>query len=175
MVFHYFDFYGRGESIRIALQYFGIEYTEKSIKHRVIHGEEFAEEWDSQRSNYEFASLPVLEIDGLVLSQSRCILRYLFQRQGKYPEEPYGIYRLESLVDLYADIETGLVDSFYSGSDEKLKEYMGGPFVERMGFVNDRLKANFCQDFLCGDTLSMVDVLFCNLRFSFFNHPDPKK
>ena len=56
-----------------------------------------------------------------------------------------------------------------------MHEYMGGPLVERLGFVNNRLKANCCLDFLCGDHLSPADVLFCNLRVSFFNDPNPEK
>ena len=54
-----------------------------------------------------------MEIDGKTLSQSKAILRYIFMRQNQYPTDPYEVYRVESLVDLYLDIISGLESAYY--------------------------------------------------------------
>lgn len=113
-VLHYFKLYGRGEPIRFALQFFGIEYEEKELAGKLTDGEEGGKAWAEARKTYEFGMVPVLEIDGKKLSQTKSILRYIFQRQGNYPTDKYDIYRLESLVDLYSDIEGALMKAYFS-------------------------------------------------------------
>ena len=37
------------------------------------------------------------------------------QRAGLYPTDPYEVYRLESLIELYNEIETAIYKAFFSG------------------------------------------------------------
>lgn len=67
-VLHYFAYFGRAEPIRMAMTALGIEFEENVIKHEHSHGEEGKAEWEEKKKNYEFAALPVLEIDGKMLS-----------------------------------------------------------------------------------------------------------
>ncbi len=86
------------------------------------------------------------------------------------------MYRLESLVDLYGDIEGALIKAFFSEKkDEAMKEFMTTTFPARMAQLEKRLKENSTQDFLVGDKLSAADCLFCNLRFTTLNPPEPEK
>ena len=69
---HYFDLYGRGEIFRMLFSYLKVNYTD----HRV----EFSE-WPSVKTSTlcEFGVLPVLDINGKRLAQTRSILRYVCQ------------------------------------------------------------------------------------------------
>lgn len=118
----------------------------------------------------------MLEIDGKTLSQSRAILRYVIQRAGLYPTDAYEVYRLESLIELYNDIESAIFKAFFSGDAETgMKDFMANVFFKRMAQVEKRLKENSSAEYLVGDKLSSADCLFCNLRFTFLADKDPEK
>ena len=75
----YFDVDGgRGEPIRIALHKAGIEFED----HRISF-DEFLE----TRGGLRFGAVPVLEMDGEVVTQSDAIARYIGKRAGLYPED----------------------------------------------------------------------------------------
>lgn len=47
------------------------------------------------------------------------------QRAGLYPTDKYEVYRLESLVDLYVDIETAILKKVRGGNMAKgLPEFL---------------------------------------------------
>ena len=75
---HYFGFWARGEIIRFALAALGLDYEEVTVPSKLIDGAAGVEAWKAKRGEYEFCQLPMLEIDGKKLSQTRSILRYLF-------------------------------------------------------------------------------------------------
>lgn len=103
IVLHYFDVYGRGEIIRLILTHYGQVFTD----HRVQY-----EEWPELcASNFsEFGQLPVLEIDGLRLVETKSITRYICQKFGSYPDNITDVYWVESLSDLRDDIINALAD-----------------------------------------------------------------
>ena len=171
---HYFKIFGRAEPIRFALTATGVDFEDIELNGQFTGGEEGAKEWNETKKNYEFESVPVLEIDGKALSQSRAILRYIMQRKGLYPTDAYEVYRLESLIELYNDIETALFKAF-QGGEKGIEEFMMNTFFKRMAQVEKRLKENSSAEFLVGDKLSSADCLFCNLRFTFFGDKDPEK
>jgi hypothetical protein len=70
----YFNLHARGETIRMILHYHVVHFNERNFTF---------EEW-----------IPVLEIDGERLVQSRSIVRYLCQKYGYYPSNPKKIYEV---------------------------------------------------------------------------------
>ena len=44
----------------------------------------------------------------MTFSREMPILRYIFMRQGHYPTDPKWAYMVESLVDLYQELDDGL-------------------------------------------------------------------
>lgn len=57
------------------------------------------------KEKLEFGKLPMLEVDGLHLVESKAILRYIGLRSGYYPTDPLNNYKVNSLIDRYIDLE----------------------------------------------------------------------
>jgi glutathione S-transferase len=75
----YFDFNGgRGESVRIAFHAAGIEFEDDRLSFP---------EFGAMRHGTRFNSLPVLEIDGVQLTQTNAMLRYVGKLGGLYPDD----------------------------------------------------------------------------------------
>ena len=90
----YFDFDGgRGEPVRIAFHAAGIPFEDERWSFP-----EFQEKRDSLR----FGALPVLEIDGVVVTQSNAHCRYLGRKSGLYPKD--------ELQALYCDEAMGAAE-----------------------------------------------------------------
>ena len=122
--------------------------------------------------------MPVIEIDGKKLAQSKAILRYIFMRQNQYPTDPYEIYRIESLVDLFLDLANGMEQAYESdkeNGEEACMKWIKANFPKRLAQLTKRLEANSNQDYLVGDKLSMADVLFVDLRYSSFKSSPPEQ
>jgi glutathione S-transferase len=109
----YFDFDGgRGEPLRIAFHAAGVDFED----HRVTFPE-----FGDLRKDLRFNALPVLEIDGVVVTQSNAISRYVGKMGGLYP--------VDDLQALYCDEAMGAV--------EDLSHHIGATF----GLKDDALKA----------------------------------
>lgn len=90
----YFDFDGgRGEPIRIAFHAAGIDFED----HRISF-----EEFMKTRSSMRFTCTPVLEIDGVAVTQSNAMLRLVGKKANLYPED--------DLEALYCDEAMGAVE-----------------------------------------------------------------
>jgi glutathione S-transferase len=65
----------------------------------------------------EFGQLPVLEIDGLTISGSRPIARYIAMKQGFYPTNPKEIYEVESASDYIEAIYNDTITNIALGTN----------------------------------------------------------
>lgn len=108
----YFDFGGRAEPIRITFHAAGIEFEDNRLSFP---------EFGEARGTLRFNSLPILEIDGAVVTQSNGILRYVGKTAGLYPED--------ALQALYCDEAMGAI--------EDLLHYI----VQTFGLEGEELKA----------------------------------
>ena len=71
----------------------------------------------------EFGQLPVVDIDGLRLVESKAISRYLCQKYGYYPSDIVDIYWVESLCDLKEDIFSSLAKAIWDTPAAVTKAY----------------------------------------------------
>ena len=75
----YFDFDGgRGEPVRIALHAAGITFEDVRWSFP---------EFGGRRGSLRFGALPILEIDGVVVTQSNAQCRYVGKQAGLYPKD----------------------------------------------------------------------------------------
>jgi glutathione S-transferase len=90
----YFDIDGgRAEPVRIALHAAGIPFDD-----RRLNFQEFGE----TRESFRFNCVPILEIDGVEVTQSNALARYAGKLAGLYPDDP--------IQALYCDEAMGAVE-----------------------------------------------------------------
>lgn len=100
----YFDFDGgRGEPIRIAFHKAGIDFED----HRISFAE-FAQ----TRSDMRFTCTPELDIDGVTVTQSNSMLRYVGKMAGLYPEDDLQALYCDEAMDAVEDMLHQIVGTF---------------------------------------------------------------
>lgn len=109
----YFDIRGgRGEPARLAMHVGGIAFEDDRITFR---------QFGERRSNFPFARIPLLEIDGIKLSQGNAINRYVGRLAGLYPTDPLQAAFCDEVLDAVEDIVSKVVTTF-SMTDEAEKK-----------------------------------------------------
>lgn len=107
----YFDFDGgRGEPIRIALHAAGTAFEDERWS--------FAE-FGEKREALPFNAVPVLAIDGTVVTQSNAISRYVGKMAGLYPEDDLQALYCDEVLDVLEDISHRLSPTFRMQGDEQ--------------------------------------------------------
>lgn len=109
--FHYFDAWARGEPIRLLLSHLKIEWEEVVIPYPPLKPE--------VKEKYEFGKVPMLEIDGMELVESKSILKYIALKHGLHPTDPINNYKVNSLVARYIDFEGAMYKAYFAKEEEK--------------------------------------------------------
>ncbi|XP_077343912.1 glutathione S-transferase 3-like [Lithobates pipiens] len=151
-VLHYFNGRGKMESIRWALAAVGVEFEEKLYDKK--------EEYEKlvKSGDLLFQQVPMVEMDGLKLVQSKAILSYI---AGKY--NIYGKDLKERLfIDMYtegtADL-MGLTMSLYfmaEAEQQKQRDLVKQKALNRYFPVYEKALEN--QEYLVGKPFSIADV-----------------
>jgi len=106
----YFDFDGgRGEPIRIALHAAGIEFDDVRLTFP---------QFGEVRSKLRFSSLPVAEIDGVTVTQSNALLRYVGKQANLYPADARQAMYCDEVMDALEDLTHYIVPTFGMQGDE---------------------------------------------------------
>lgn len=110
----YFDFHGgRGEPARLALHVGGVPFED----HRIP-----GPEWPKHRDAMPLRAMPVLEVDGKVLTQSNTINRYVGRLAGLYPKDDWQATVCDEIMDATEDISSRIGATIRMGEAEKKKE-----------------------------------------------------
>ena len=145
---HYFSVYGKASATRMILHYNSTPFEDHIVG---------IEDWPAlkQTGLSEFGHLPVLEIDGLKLVQSRSINRYLCQKFGYYPSNPYDVYLVESLCDLKEDI---LKEFMRAEADSNLEETLVEEKVPTwLKMIETRFASNPDNKHFVGEKTTLAD------------------
>ena len=102
---HYFACYGRGEPIRLLFDFLKIDYEE------VVVPDVGTEGWD--REKYEYKKVPIVEMDGMVMPETRAILRYICLKNGHHPVDPVNNYKVNALLDHFYDLEVAFYNACF--------------------------------------------------------------
>jgi len=106
----YFDMDGgRAEPVRIALHAAGIEFDDERISFP-----QFME----KRQGLRFTSVPVLEIDGTVVTQSNAMARFVGKKAGLYPEDDLQALYCDEAMGAIEDLLHSIVQTFGLEGDE---------------------------------------------------------
>lgn len=106
----YFDFDGgRAEPIRITFHAAGIDFED----HRISFPE-----FGEMRGSTRFSCVPVLEIDGVAVTQSNGMLRYVGKMAGLYPDDDQQALYCDEAMGAIEDILHHIVHTFGLEGDE---------------------------------------------------------
>jgi glutathione S-transferase len=148
----YFDFDGgRGEPIRLALAYGNIPFEDDRFP---------VSDWPAVKSQTPLHQVPVMEVDGEVITQSNTLIRYAGKLAGLYPEDALAAAHCDETMATVEDILCKIVPTlFIQNEDEKRlsrEALAAGPiplFLRRLeSMLNGRGGRYFA-----GDRLSVAD------------------
>lgn len=106
----YFDFNGgRGEPIRIALHAAGISFEDIRWSFP---------EFGEKNSSLPFHAVPTLEMDGITVTQSNAISRYVGKLAGLYPEDPLQALYCDEVMGALEDMTHYMTATFGLEGDE---------------------------------------------------------
>jgi glutathione S-transferase len=109
----YFDFDGgRGEPARLALSIGGVAFEDQRIG---------VKSWPAFRGDTPFFAMPLLEVDGTVVTQSNSINRYVGKLAGLYPEDDWRALLCDEVMDAVEDISTRIGNTIALPEDAKKK------------------------------------------------------
>lgn len=151
---HYFDVWGRGEVLRMALHYAGVSFVDQRMTQ---------EEWTAFKPRTEFQVCPIMDIDGKTMSQTRAILRYICYKKGFYPANKEQTYFCESLSDLVEDMRSPLLQAYSEGNEEKIAKAKE-PLPAQLLRLETRLQQSPDQgkSFFLGKSATMCDFMVFN-------------
>jgi glutathione S-transferase len=106
----YFDFDGgRGEAIRIAFHAAGVAFEDKRVSFP---------EFGEMRQSLRFNAVPVLEIDGVAVTQSNALCRYVGKMAGLYPEDDLQALYCDEVLGAVEDLTHHIVRTMFLEGDE---------------------------------------------------------
>ena len=132
----YFDFDGgRGEAARLIMHLGGIAFEDNRIP---------GKDWPALRDTMPFQALPVLEVDGKVITQSNTIDRYLGKLAGLYPKDDWQAVLVDEVMDAVEDITTKIGNTMRLEGEAKKQAreaLAAGPLPRFLQQIEARLKA----------------------------------
>lgn len=157
----YFDAPGRAEPVRLVLRMAAIPFED----HRI----DFAGFAALREAGVlPLGSVPVLEVDGLVLTQTAAMLRYVARLGGTdlYPSDPFEALLVDSAIDTVNDtLAHALMPSMFErDADKKLamrQAFVEGPMAKAFTYL-EGLIAKHGGPLLLGERLCIADLLIGN-------------
>uniref|UniRef100_A0A8D2IHD7 glutathione transferase n=1 Tax=Varanus komodoensis TaxID=61221 RepID=A0A8D2IHD7_VARKO len=150
---HYVEGRGKMESIRWLLAAAGVEFEEQFI--------ETKEDLEKLRNDGSllFQQVPMVEIDGMKLVQTRAILNYFAAKHNLYGKD----LKERALIDMYVEGTTDLMGMFMALAlhppDEQAKILLIIEKATTRYFpVYERVLQDHGQDFLVGNIMSFADI-----------------
>ncbi|CAD7677953.1 unnamed protein product [Nyctereutes procyonoides] len=158
---HYFNGRGRMESIRWLLASAGVEFEEKFIG--------TPEDLDKLKNDGSlmFQQVPMVEIDGMKLVQTRAILNYIATKYNLYGKD----IKERALIDMYtegmADLNEMIMVLPLCPPDQKDAKItlIRERTTDRYLPVFEKVLKSHGQDYLVGNKLSRADIHLVELLY----------
>jgi len=148
----YFNMMGRAEPVRLIFAQAGQEYEDNRVT---------GDAWAAFKPTTPFGQVPVLEVDGKMLSQSGAICNYLakqFKLNGKDDWEAAKIQELSGGIE---DLLSNFRPWFMEKDEAKKKELMDNLTTEKIIPFLDRYEKFLTENgsgFFVGSELTQVDL-----------------
>jgi hypothetical protein len=102
----------RAEPIRLAFAIGGVDFDDVRISREEFHAQK-------AQGAYPFGQLPVMEVDGKLVSQSQALLRYAGKLAGLYPSDPVQALLVDEMIGAVEDVIQATVPNFREQDEEK--------------------------------------------------------
>ncbi|XP_068926723.1 glutathione S-transferase-like isoform X2 [Petaurus breviceps papuanus] len=152
-VLHYFNGRGRMESIRWLLAAAGVEFEEQLIEKK--------EQLEKLKATVLlFQQVPMVEIDGMKLVQSRAILHYIAEKYNLFGKD----IKERATIIMYSEGTRDLMDlvmmypALKGEEQEKRLTEITNKAKTRYFPVYEKVLKTHGQNFLVGNQMSMADV-----------------
>jgi len=153
---YYFNVRSKGEPVRLLLQYSGTPYEEVTVDFN---------DWPSWKPKMPMGVMPVIEMDGKMLSASTAITRYLARNCGIAGKNSWDMAKADQYVDgiwdmwgLTGKVYTPLISGDQKTYEEQLKIFRDEvipPFLDRYEKFLDENKTGW----LVGDDVTWADLV----------------
>ncbi|OPJ73468.1 glutathione S-transferase [Patagioenas fasciata monilis] len=168
-VLHYINERGRMEPIRWLLAAAGVEFDECFVKTK--------DDLTKLRKDgfLLFQQVPMVEIDGMKMVQTRAILNYIAGKYNLYGKDLKERALIDTYVEGLLDLNELIMDYDYLSADQKKQQL--APILDkatnRYFPVFEKVLKDHGRDFLVGDRFSRADVhLFETLLMAEEYKPD---
>ena len=186
----YFDVRGLAETSRFLFAIGGEEYEDYRYPLEVIDMSKYEmvkEEFDKDKEEGKLVrslnKVPFLEVDGVVIPQSKAIERFLARRFNMMGDTELESAQIDSICECVRDFKDMYQKVRAKPEDEKseaMNEWFTVTLVERLGLLEDLLSDCCCLDneealkpgcgYSVGNRLSLADVvLYCFITQFFDN------
>jgi glutathione S-transferase len=149
----YFDFHGgRGEPARLALAIGGIPFEDDRIG---------GADWPRRKGATPFGSLPVLEVDGQLLTQSNAVNRYVGRLANLYPSDPWQAALCDETMDAVEDIGTKIGLTLFIADEEEKKKQRKALADGPIAFFLERLQRTLVErggEYFADGRLTVADL-----------------
>ncbi len=152
----YFPIRGRVEALRMMLEELALPYVMESVT---------LEQWPQRRRETPFDQLPLMEIDGRRIAQSRAMIRYLARKHDLYGENTWQSTQCDILDEAIRDLGEALGRLFWHPRFEQKREAFTNAYLpDTLQHIENYLEASQeHEDFCVGTRLSFVDFTLYNL------------
>ncbi|WP_462169851.1 glutathione S-transferase [Pseudoalteromonas xiamenensis] len=146
----YFDVHGgRAEPIRLSLYLGGIEFED----YRFSYGE-----FPEVRKSTPLGQVPVLEINGLAVTQSNALTTYAGKLAGLYPKDDFQALLCEEIMGSVEDVTSRIVSTFglqgealIAAREKVTQDYL----IPHLNWLTTKLGDN---KYFIENTLSVADL-----------------
>ncbi|XP_055964971.1 glutathione S-transferase A4-like isoform X2 [Sorex fumeus] len=151
---YYFEGRGRMESIRWLLAAAGVEFEEEFLETRQQYEKLLKD------GSLLFGQVPMVEMDGMMLTQTRAILSYLAAKYNLYGKDLKERVRIDMYTDGTLDLMFMIAVAAFKPPEEK-KESLAqvvNKAKTRYFPVFEKILKDHGEDFLVGNKFSWADV-----------------
>jgi len=156
----YFDLRGRGEIIRLMFVAAGVPYEDNRVERS---------KWPELKASTPFGQMPVLEVDGVALCQSKAIARYLAGEFGFVGETALDKARTDMIIDCGEDVLQQALKFAFEQDQAKQAELKDKFLKETLpaalqSFEKLLVENKGGDSYFVGDKMTWADIAFSDLR-----------
>ena len=172
MKLYYFGLPGFAECARLLLYHAKVPFEDIRIPQN---------EFPKMRNDplFEFHNLPVLVLsDGTKISQSNAIIEYIGSKYGYLPTDEKSTYIIRNVYETVNDLMTTafkviLRNPQLEATTAQIEESFFNEKIHiHLRVLEDFLKQNCCQDYICGKSYTVADFKIIPLELAFKVNPE---